>query len=176
MRLSEINSDESYEMDPILSLKRLQQATGNSIMNGFLGEDLSNCYFDDNGYLEFMTDCEREGVKIHSCGAVLEDSVIIKQVQSDRDNTTHHLYSWDLNNYHYTFLAIEDEDHLNRFYDTIKRTNTNLCVGDISDNFKKIGLSFDFVNRVLLNQSIDPFHQMFDDEFTKDEKENSFVM
>jgi hypothetical protein len=176
MRLREISIDGYSEVDPIVTLKRLYDTTGSCVMNGLLGEELKNCNFDENGVFEFTTDCENDDVQIHSQGAVLSDSVLIKQTQKDHNQSSCHLYSWDLRKRHYTFLSIQDEEHLNRFYNRIKRTDTNLCQGDISKSFQNMGLTFDAVNRVYLNQSIDPLHQMFDDEFSKEEKESSFVM
>ena len=37
-----------------------------------------------------------------------------------------------------------------------------------------MGLDFEHIDRILINQSTNPMSQMFDDYFTKSEKERSF--
>ena len=167
MRLVDINFNEMDEIDPIFTLKKLYDATGSCFENGFLGENFTYFNFDDNHIFEYATKCDRKGSVVESRGASLMDSVLVKQTQTNDDLITYYLYSWDTNKNVYTVLTVENEYYLNQYYDQMKKMNVNLCDGDISLNFEKMGLTFDGVHKVLLNQPFNPMDSFFED----DEKE-----
>ena len=50
-------------------------------MNGFLGDDLTRCSFNDVGNLEFSSHHEEDETIIDSSGVVLSDSVLLKQTE-----------------------------------------------------------------------------------------------
>lgn len=174
MRLVDIKFDDMDELDPIFTLKKLYDVTGNCLENGYLGEEFTTFNFDENHTLEYATHCERRGSIIDSRGASLLDSVLIKQTKTSDELTSYYLYSWDSNKNVYAVLTVESEDYLNRYYDQMKKMNVNLCDGDISLNFEKMGLTFDGVNRVLLNQTVNPMDSMFEDIDNSIEDEISY--
>ena len=174
MRLVDINLEERDELDPVFTLKRLYDVTGNCYENGFLGEEFIYFNYDENHILEYATNCEKKGSIIDSRGASLMDSVLIKQTQTSEELTSYYLYSWDTNKNVYAILTVENEDYLNRYYEQMKKMNVNLCDGDISMNFEKMGLTFDGVHRVLLNQTVNPMDSLFEEMDDSLIERNSF--
>ena len=162
MNIKELNQYGDFA----LPLEMLYQKTGNCPMNGFLGERLKDVSFDEEGRLEFSTHKEVDGTTIDSRGAVLTDSVLVRQNRESEVSTFHYLYSWDVPEGAYTFLAFDDEDAMKRFYQVIKRFDANLCDADISSVFQKMGLTFDSVTQVLLRQKASGLDEMFQEEST----------
>lgn len=176
MNISEFRTSYEDVVGSVDRLERLCNNAGNCVMNGFLGDSVSSCNFDENGILEFSSRKESEGVAVDSVGAVLSNSILIKQKQNGEMMHYHNLYSWDEDSDSYTYLSFDNEGELNRCYDTIKRFDANLCRDDITALFRNMGLSFDSVTQVLLNQKVDPIQRMFDDEALKSSKTDSFIL
>lgn len=175
MNISEFRTNEDV-VGSIERLERLRDEAGNCVMNGFLSDSVSACSFDSNGVLEFSSDKEKDDVVISSVGAVLPNGVLIRQTQKGEVSSFYNLYSWNAKGDSYTYLSFDNGDILKRYYDTIKRFGHNLCDEDITDLFKEMGLSFDSVTQVLLNQKVDPIQRMFDDEMEVASKEDSFIL
>ena len=145
-------------------LEVLYKKTGNCSANGYLGEKLQDVSFDTEGRLEFSTHKEVDDVVVDSKGAVLSDSILVKQTQKGHSFTSCQLYSWDVSQNKYTFLAFDNEDSLNQFYSVIKRFDANLCDEDVSSLFQEMGLTFESVIQVLLNQERSPIEGMFEEQ------------
>lgn len=177
MNISEFRTSEEDVGCSIERLEELCNNAGNCVMNGFLRDSVDACKFDFNGVLEFSSNRERDGLSISSKGAVLPNGILIKQTQKSDEANYYNLYSWNKDGDSYTYLSFDNVDVLNRYYDVIKRFGYNLCDEDITDLFKEMGLSFDNVTQVLLNQKVDPIQIMFDEEAnTSFSKEDSFVL
>ncbi len=175
MNIREMSFDTEIDNDSVMKLRKILDNSGSCIMNGFLGDDLTRCSFNDVGNLEFSSHHEEDETIIDSSGVVLSDSVLLKQTEKSKVGTYYNLYSWDIDENVYTFLSFGNMNDMNRFYDTIMRFDVNLCKGDISKHFQSMGLTFDNIHRILINQSVDPFSRMFDDELDKIDKEDSFT-
>lgn len=175
MNISEFRMNEDGEQS-IERLERLRDDTGNCIMNGFLTDSVSSCNFDSNGLLEFTSHKEKDGTSISSVGVVLSDSILIRQTQKGEVSSYYSLYSWDDKDGSYTYLSFDNGDILKEYYERIKRMGISLCNEDVSDAFKAMGLSFENVTQVLLNQKVDPIQRMFDEELETYSKKNSFVL
>ena len=169
MNLYQLKSTESIPKREADALEKIYLISGNCIMNGFLGEDLLGTNLDDNGNFEFMSSKKSDEGVVDSVGVVLEDSILIKQVDQEESNTYYKLYSWDVETGTYTYLSLENQNSLNHFYNVIKRFGKNLCDEDISSSLAEMGLTFDTVTQVLLNQNVDPIERMFDEEMEKEE-------
>jgi len=153
-----------YGEDFTKPLVTLYQNTGNCTVSGFLGEELQDVYFDGDGKLFFSTHKESDEISIDSHGVVLTDSVLIRQVQKGRYQSSYRLYSWDVDQDMYTFISFDNGMTLKRYYDTIQRFGTDLCGEDISSVFQEMGLTFDHVNQILLNQKVSPIEKMLREE------------
>ena len=151
-------------------LGKLEKNAGNCIMDGFLGEDFLDLSFDDEGRLQFMSNKKIDDTSIDSIGVVLSDSVLIRQVEQNSILRSYRLYSWDVDRNLYTFLEFDDKSSWNHFFDVIKRFDICLCGGDISSQFQEMGLTFESVTQILLNQRVDPLSRMFDDEFSEEKR------
>ena len=136
-------------------INNVYEKTGNCRVNGFLGEGISNIIFDENGNIEFMTIKNDNDTQIKSWCTLLDGSILVKQVETKENIVDTRLYSYDINKNVYTYLSLATQESLRKFYDVMKRLEINLCDGDITDNFKNMGLTFDDVIQVLLEQPID---------------------
>ena len=176
MNLYQLKSTESISKREADALEKIYLTTGNCIMNGFLGEDILETRLNDEGNVEFLSSKKRDEGVVDSTGVVLEDSVLIKQVDQGESNTYYKLYSWDVETGTYTFLGFDNQNSLNHFYNVIKRFGMNLCSEDISSSLGEMGLTFDNVTQVLLNQSVDPISRMFDEEMEKETRKSGKSM
>ncbi len=160
-----------YEEDFAIPLVELHKQTGNSLVSGYLGEKLNDAYFDSSGFFRFSTHKEMDDSVVDTKGIILSDSVLLSQIIKGHEDTSYRLYSWDVDDGCYTFLAFDKEFAMKRYFDVISRFNANLNRDDISSLFKEMGLTFDNVTQILLNQKINPMDMMFEEEmeesFTK---------
>ena len=133
-------------------LRLLYENTGNSFISGFLGEELNNVMFDEEGRVHFETHKEFEEESIDSVGVVLKNSILIKQTQKSHDFVSYRLYSWDVFQNQYTFIAFDQPMVMNRFYDSVAKFQFNLCQKDIIMLFQQMGLTLENVIQILVNQ------------------------
>ena len=159
----------SYQEESIVKLKDFYEQTGSCPMNGYLGEDLDRLAFDEEGNFYYSTVVEGEDMTIQSRGVLYGDNLLVKQKTTSYDSKSYALYSWDIPSKEYTLLEFDYSAALNRFFDVIKRFGVNLCQGDVSSLFKEMGLTFDNVTQIRLNQSINPMDFMFEEEKTDGE-------
>ena len=148
MNINELNQ---FGEECTRPLTTFYKRTGNCMMNGFLGDSLQNVSFDEDGRLQFSSLKEGE-TTVDTKGVVLSDSILLKQTVKEEGSTGYRLYSWDVDEDRYTFLSFDNPMTMNRYFDVIKRFDSNLCDEDISLLFQEMGLKFESVNQVLLNQ------------------------
>ena len=170
MSLYQLKSTGSIPECEADALEKIYLISDNCIMNGFLGDESLKTAIDDYGDFVFATSKESDDGVVDSTGVVFDDSVLIKQVEHGESNTFYKLYSWDIESGTYAFLSFDNQESLNHFYNVIKRFGKNIGSEDISSSLGEMGLTFDNVTQVLLNQSVDPIARMFDEEMEKEEK------
>ncbi len=141
----------------------LVNKNGSCLMDGYLGVDNISFSFDDLGLLEFYTEKEEDGLTTKSNGVVLDDCVVIKQVQDCDLLSYNQLMSWDILDNSYTYIGFDDVNVLNDCYDKIKKRGINLAKEDISLKFTELGISFESIAQVLLNQKVDSLSLMVDE-------------
>lgn len=175
MDIREISSN--TDSSRMMLLRKLYNNSGSCVMNGFIGDSISSYSIDDVGNLQFESSKVDSGSLVNSTGTVLSNSVVIKQVQKSKDRSYNHLFSWDVPRNLYTYVLFDDEDSMNHCYSEIKSFDMNLCEGDISTNFKKMGVSFDNISQILLNQKVDSVSSMLDEAAQEEfEDKTSFTL
>lgn len=151
MNLNELNKKQrEYNI-----LADLSSRNGNCLANGYLGEENAEFFVDDSGILEYKTVHSSSEFETYSVGAILSDSVLIKQTQKSDSRIYNQLISWDVGNNSYTYVAFDNAEALDDCYQKLKSGDVNLSKKDISTEFSKLGISFDHVAQVLLDQKVD---------------------
>ena len=163
---------EQVQDECTLPLRTLYQQTGDRLVSGFLGGEIERLELDEDGHLFFSTHREREEVQTDSRGVILDTSILIKQRQKGREDSFYRIYSWDLDAKQYTMLSFDGESSMNRFFNVMKRFDMNIGGEDITEVFRDMGLTFDSVNQILLNQSVNPMDELF----VPDPPEDSYVL
>lgn len=158
MKLNELNQ---YQDPNVSTLGELFQATGNCPMNGYLGESLERIAYDEEGNFYYSTEHSEEDFFTQSRGVVYGKNLLVKQKSKSQDSESYSLYSWDTEKRMYTYLAFDYPAALKRFFDTIKNFRVNLCDEDVSHLFQEMGLTFENVTQIRLNQSVSPLDVMF---------------
>ena len=151
-------------------LRMLYKNNGSCLVNGYLGDDVKDVSFDDNGHFEFTTHKDFDDSTVDSKEAVLDNSVLIKQTQKGYDFVSFRIYSWDVEQNKYSLLGFDRKDAMDRYYEVLKNNDINLCDDDISVLLQEVGLTFDSVTQVLLNQQTNPLDNMFQTSSSNDEK------
>ena len=153
---------ESYNNDNIGVLKTLYKNSGSCVMNGYLGDSVSSFSLDENGNLEFTSNKTVGDIATSSTGAILNNTVLIKQVDKQKDRTHHQLFSWDVPGNQYSYLLFSDGKSLDDCYEKLKNGDICLCGSDVSTIFKDNNISFDNISQILLDQKVDSVKDMFD--------------
>ena len=136
----------------INTLKELYKKTGNCVMNGYLGEALDNVYLDDNDEIIFNSHHEAYRCITDSRGVVLDDSVLIKQIQNDGKNSYYQIFSWNVLKTKYSYILFDSCDVMDFAYEKLKAFNYSLCDVDIVSIVRKIGVNFENISNILLDQ------------------------
>ena len=134
----------------------LYHETGNTAISGYLGEELKDLNINSRGDLSFYTVKEKEEMTITSDVVSYGSSVLIAEEQKGHDNTNYRMYSWDTNEMQYVFIEFDNPMSMRDFFKVIPRFNKSLCEDDISTTFQKMGLRFDNVTQIRLNQKVNP--------------------
>lgn len=179
MNMSEVNNGfylDNERQKEVAVLSSLLDKNGSCSMNGYLGSSNVKLSFDDAGILEFETRNEADDFVTESWGAVLSDGVVIKQVQKNSQVSYNQLFSWDVDSNSYTYLVFDNMQSMNDCYDKIKAFDVNLNKVDISSTFAELGISFDDVAQVLLNQKVDSVASLVDEAVSEATDDTSFVL
>lgn len=156
-------ADWEFKNENIGVLRTLYNNSGNCVMNGYLGDSVRGFSLDENGNLEFTSEKVVDESTFKSKGTILSDSVLIKQAERKDDRTHYHLFSWDVNNSQYSYFLFMDEKSLDNCYDKIKNSDIGLCGKDVRSVFKELGISFDDIYQVLVDQKVSPIDSMLND-------------
>lgn len=179
MNINEVNVENSMLFDKSESLnvlKKIYRNTGNSAISGYLGDSVNDFSIDDYGNLEFKSSKKTENKEINSYGTVLENSVLIKQIQKSRDNIFYQLFSWNVSDNSYTYVVFDDMKSLDYAYNQLKRPGINVEESDVSLLFNELGISFDNIAQILLNQKADELSTMIDESFENSNTDTSFTL
>jgi len=143
----------------------LYHQTGNTTISGYLGEELKDLNINSRGDISCYTVKEKDEMEITSnIVSYGNNNVLIAEEQKGHDNTYYRMYSWDTNEMEYTFIEFDNPMSMRDFYRVIPRFNKNLCEDDISSMFQEMGLRFDNVTQIKLNQQVNPMEDMFLEE------------
>lgn len=178
MNINEIKN--SYLMverqKEIGALCDLVDKNGSCSLNGYLGTANIEFSFDDMGSLEFETESKNSEVLTKSKGVVLDDCVVIRQVQNSDNMSYNQLISWNCPDNSYTYLSFDNFKAMDDCYEKIKVGEVNLAKEDISLKFAELGISFDNVAQVLLNQKVDMLTSMVEESSTQATDDVSFML
>jgi len=152
MNINEVTNIDCHEQ--LAVLKRLLVNTGNCSMNGYLGDSVSGVSITPQGNVEFASKKKDDSILVDSKGTVLSDSVVIKQEQTIGNRVYYQVFSWDIADDVYTYIAFDDVEAMDSCYEKIKTFDVNLCREDISMKFIEMGIAFDHIAQILLNQSV----------------------
>ena len=148
MRLLNVEFSVLDELDPLYTLKKLYDVTGNCLENGLLAEEFTNCEFDDEHRLMYFTSSEKDGNVINSQGVVLLNSVLIRQVQSVNDDEIYNIYSWNTFDNVYTKVTFDNKKALNNCFGALLDNHICLCDVDVEETFNKLNIPVDSVRSV----------------------------
>lgn len=157
-------------------LASLLEKNGSCAMNGYLGEANIKFTIDSNGVFEFATVNQSEEYETKSQGAILSDGVVIKQVQKTDRASYNQLYAWDIADNSYTYIVFDNSSSLDGCYEKTKNMDVNLAKEDLSSKFAEMGISFDNVAQVLLNQKVDSVSSMVEEATRETVDDTSFVL
>ena len=143
----------SYEKE-IEVLEGLYNYAGDCVMNGYLGSSVLNISYDINNRVEFESLHELDNLITKSVGAVLNDCVIIKQVQKQREKDLYQLYSWKQNGSCYTYLVFDSSEVLDKVYNGIKKNNIEFLDDNVNQVLETLGVSFDNVMNIKISQEV----------------------
>jgi len=168
--------DCKYENGDTGLLKQLYNNSGSCIMNGYIGDAAPIFSLDSNGCLEFETNKKIGDNYTKSKGAILSNSIAIKQLDKKGDRDYYQLFSWDVDNSMYSYILFDNIESLDDCYNKIKENNICLCNTDVTGFFKNNNISFDNVSQILVDQKVDSVSSMLDDAEDDFECKTSFTL
>lgn len=177
MHIMEIKEKINDERTKVL--EDLYKNSGNNCMNGYIENGINNLGTDEFNHLYFNSQNVYRDLETVSRGTVLDDnSVVIKQIQSDRGKEYYQIFGIDSDGKKYTYLDFESEEAMNEADFRIRKNNTNLCSGDLSDSLRSIGVNFDTIGQVRVNVKFPDadLNEMVKEDNVEKEEENSFIM
>ena len=141
------NKDKKVSM-----LKELYKTTDNREISGYIGDGLDNVYYDDNNDVIYSSHHESGNLTTDSWGVVLDNSILIKQIQNDGKDNYNQIFSWDISNMIYSYVLFDSPEVMDLAYDKLRVKQYSLCNTDVVSIFKEIGIKFENISNVLLNQ------------------------
>lgn len=142
----------------------LYNHVGSCASSGYLGEELKDFNINSRGDISFYTVKEKDEMEINSDVVVYDTNILIAETQKGHDNTSYRMYSWDTKEMQYAFIEFDNPMAMRDFYRVIPRFNKNLCEDDISTLFQEMGLNFESITQIKLNQKVNPMEDMFIEE------------
>ena len=177
MHIMEIKNNVKDERVKIL--EDLYRNTGNNCMNGYIENGINNISRDEFNHLYYDSYNISGNLETYSRGTILDDnSIVIKQIQTNnKDKNYYQIFGIDSEGKKYTYLDFESEKAMNEADFRVRRNNTNLCSGDLTESLRNIGVDFDSIGQVRINVEFPSIalNEMVNEE-TKKEEETSFVM
>ena len=139
----ELNSLDIYQKE-IEALENLYNHAGNCVMNGYIGSSIDDISYDEAGKVEFHSVYQKGDLVTVSTGAILENSIVIKQMQTEKKKNYYQMFSWNKEGDMYTYLAFDDQKALDHAYQQIKKQD--LFLGeDTQYDLLQLGVPFDHV-------------------------------
>ena len=157
MNISEIKQmlmGASYEKE-LDVLETIYEYAGNDVMNGYLGSSVVNVSYDKNGKVEFESKYMNGEFMTTSVGAVLENSVLIKQVQECGDKDFCQLISWKCDGSSYTCIIFDDENNMVNAYEKLKKSHGEYLEENIHQILDDLGISFNNIMNIKTSQSVE---------------------
>lgn len=178
MRINDASKFVGYNdkvVEDAFVLTKLFAVTGDTSKSGYLDDSITGMNLDENGNLQFDSYREKDGRVITSTGVVVSDCVLIKQHEKVGKRDYYQIYSWDIDSKNYTYVSFDKMQSMDDCYDKLRRSQVNLHNEDISLKFSELGISFDDVAQVRLNQTMGSFSldDMFKERVTNEENKNS---
>ena len=156
MNISDVKnlvSGASYEKE-IEVLENIYEYAGDCQMNGYLGSSVLSISKDRKGRVEFDSCFEGEYASFESTGVVLSESVVIKQYQRQDEKVLYQLYVWKKDGSCYSYIAVENDDVLQKLYKGLKKVDCQILDGDIHKILEDVGVSLDEVMDIRTSQEV----------------------
>lgn len=147
IQVKEMFRDASF-FDDIEKLEKIFEFAGNTHEVGYLGSSIMTVGGDDLGNFEFNSEYTDDNINIVSTGAVLEDSVVIKQIHKYEGCKKFQMYSWDLNSCGHVCFEFNNEKGMEEAYDKIKNLKENIGKKDVADRLKDLKISFENITNI----------------------------
>lgn len=144
----------SYE-EEIDVLESIYEYAGDDVMNGYLGSSVSAISYDENGEVEFESNYQNGEYKTISVGAVLDNSVLIKQVQECGDKDFCQLISWKKDGSSYTNIVFDTVESMKSAYEKLKKSNDDFLEEGIHQLFDDLDISFDNIMNIKTSQRVE---------------------
>ncbi len=161
-------------------LERIFDTVGNNCMSGYLEYGIHDMSYDEFNHLCFDSYNLTGDLETLSHGTIMDDnSLVIRQVQNNnKDKKYFQIFGVSSDGKKYTYLDFESEEAMMEADMKIRRGNANLCLGDITDTLREIGVDFDTIGQVRVNVDFPGLEltEMMEDSEKKEEETNSFVM
>ena len=142
IQVKEMFWEASFVKD-IEKLERIFEFAGDEAPIGFLGSSIVSVGRDELGNFEFNSEHIMGDLETISTGAVLEDSVIIKQTEKHGDVVKYQIYSWDLESCSHVWIAFDNSDVMEYAYEKIKSLKDNISKSDITHKLRELEISLD---------------------------------
>ena len=152
----------SYE-DELEVLESIYEYAGDDVMNGYLGSSVMTVSYDSFGKVEFDSRYKNGKYYTNSTGAVLENSLLIRQVQECEDKDFYQLISWKKDGSSYSYIVFNSEDNLEDAYIKLKRSYGDFLDGDINSVFDGLDISFDNIMNIKTEQKVEQKSISIDD-------------
>ena len=147
IQVKEMFRDASF-VEEIEKLEKIFEFAGDTLEVGYLGSSIMNVGGDDFGNFEFNSEYSNDNENIVSTGAVLEDSVVIKQIHKSEGCVKYQMYSWDLDSCGHVFFAFNSEKSMEEAYEKIKNIKENIGKKDVADRLKDLKISFENITNI----------------------------
>lgn len=164
----------SYENE-IDVLESIYEYAGDDVMNGYLGSSVLTISYDEYGKVEFESSYQNGEYKTNSVGAVLDNSVLIRQVQECGDKDFCQLISWKKDGSSYTYLVFDTEENMHDAYVKLKCSYGDFLEEGIQQLLEDLGVSFDNIMNIKTSQnvqqqsiSVDDIIEAYDESISTD--------
>lgn len=147
IQVKEMFKDASFVND-IEKLEKIFEFAGDTQEVGYLGSSIVTVGGDELGNFEFNSEFVSDNDSFISVGAVLEDSIVIKQIHKSESCKKYQMYSWDLDSCGHVFFAFNSEKGMEEAYEKIKNIKENIGKKDIADRLKDLKISFEDISNI----------------------------
>ena len=179
MHISDIKS--RVRDNRIQVLENIYRSTGDNCMSGYLEYGINNIGYDEFDHLFFDSyHLVGDDFETLSHGTILDDnSLVIKQIQTNnKDKHYYQIFSVSSDGKKYTYLDFESEEAMIDADFKIRRSNANLCLGELAESLRNIGVDFDSIGQVRVNVDFPnaELSEMVNEDNEKVEEANTFIM